>query len=85
MKKPRWLDKDKEPWCMFCGAHAGDVSDAGEQPGINRATAVYYCGTCDYMYCSICSCRNESCTEDEAECVRCDSIMKRISQKGVGG
>ena len=80
MKTPKWLGKNKEPWCMFCGAHDGEVSDAGENPGVNRATAVYYCKTCDYMYCSICSYRNGSCAEDEAVCVRCDNIIKRISQ-----
>ena len=80
MKKPPFLKKGQAPWCMFCGAHVGEVSDAGEYPGVNRATAVYYCTTCNYMYCSICSCRDASCSEDEAVCVRCDNKMTRCSQ-----
>ncbi len=66
---------------MFCGASAGEVSEVGEDPGRNRATAVYWCATCNYMYCSICSYKNDSCGEDEAVCVRCDNLMKRISQE----
>ncbi len=65
---------------MFCGAHAGEVSEAGENPGVNKATAIYYCETCNYMYCSICSYRTKSCAKDEAVCVRCDNTMKRINQ-----
>jgi hypothetical protein len=70
---------------MFCGAHAGEVSIAGEKPGINKATAVYYCVTCDYMYCSICSYRTTACAEDEAVCVRCDNTMKRITNTSSEG
>ncbi len=81
MTRPPFLEENQEPWCMFCGAHAGERSDAGENSGVNRATAVYYCTTCDYMYCSICSYKNDSCAEDEAVCVRCDNIMKGISQQ----
>ncbi|MFT7172083.1 MAG: hypothetical protein ACI9NQ_000292 [Paracoccaceae bacterium] len=66
---------------MFCSARAGEVSEAGENPGVNRATAVFYCATCDYNYCSICSYRNGDCADDEAVCVRCDNLMKRISQQ----
>jgi hypothetical protein len=79
-REPNWLAKDQEPWCMFCGASAGEVSEAGEDPGRNRATAVYWCATCNYMYCSICSYKNDSCAEDEAVCVRCDNFMKRIGE-----
>lgn len=80
MTRPAFLKGDQKPWCMFCGAHAGEISDAGENPGVNRATAVYYCTTCDYLYCSICSYRNDSCAENEAVCVRCDNRMKQCSQ-----
>lgn len=76
--RPRWLKKGEKPWCLCCGARAGEISDTGENPGINRATAVYYCTTCNYMYCSICSYRTASCAADEAVCVRCDKIMKQI-------
>jgi hypothetical protein len=76
MTKSAELDKQKEPWCMFCSARAGEVSEAGENPGVNRATAVFY-----YNYCSICSYRNGDCADDEAVCVRCDNLMKRISQQ----
>ncbi len=81
MRRPRWLKKGEEPWCMFCGASVGEISDAGEDPGTNRATDVYYCATCNYMYCSICSYKSDSCASDEAVCVRCDNIMKRVSQQ----
>ena len=64
---------------MFCGAGIGEINDAGEDPGVNRATAVYYCTTCNYTYCSICSYRNQSCESNEAVCVRCDNLMKEIT------
>jgi hypothetical protein len=79
-REPSWLEDGQEPWCRFCGASAGEVSQVGEDPGNTRAMAVYYCPTCNYMYCSVCSFRNDSCAEDEAVCVRCDHRMKRISQ-----
>ncbi len=66
---------------MFCGASVGEISNAGENSGTNRATDVYYCATCNYMYCSICSYKSDSCAGDEAVCVRCDNIIKRVSQQ----
>ena len=80
MTRPRWLKTGEIPNCMCCGASAGEISIAGEDPGINRATAVYYCPTCNYTYCSICSYRSDACSKDEAVCVRCDNIMKQISE-----
>jgi hypothetical protein len=79
MEKPRWLKDDEEPQCMFCGTGAGEISQAGEDPGVNIATAVYYCKTCNYLYCSICSYRDSSCADDEAVCVRCDHKMLKCS------
>lgn len=66
----------KDPHCLFCGAHVGEISEAGENILVR---AIYYCEKCQYQYCTSCSDTTVLGTEAEAACVRCDSKMKRIS------
>lgn len=68
--------RKKCPHCFFCGAHVGEISEAGENQLVR---AIYYCETCQYQYCTSCCDTTVLGTEAEAVCVRCDSKMRKIS------
>lgn len=62
-------------WCSFCGARPGQTSDRTGR----TTTAIYACSKCNRNYCDQCSARGHS--PEVAECLRCDSEMKRVASQ----
>ena len=54
------------PYCFFCGAHVGEISEAGENQLVR---AIYFCERCRYQYCTSCCDTTVLGTDDEAICV----------------
>ncbi len=68
------MDKKFKSSCNYCGAEVDEISQRTEQ----KVTTIYDCKKCHANYCDQCSYVKED-TSDVQLCLRCDSIMEKIS------
>lgn len=67
--------EELKPYCHFCGAGIGELSEVREV----SVTSIYDCETCCKNYCDLCS--YEEVQDDGVKvqkCLRCDGIIKKV-------
>ncbi len=65
--------KEIKPYCHFCGAEVGDISDRTNK----KVSTIYDCQKCKVGYCDQCSYSKED-NPNIQLCLRCDSVIEKI-------
>jgi hypothetical protein len=76
-KKKQSISQDKpfQPYCHYCGASVGEISDRTEE----QVYAVYDCLKCKSNYCDQCSYGKEIDGDLVQICLRCDSKLEKVT------
>ena len=76
-KKKQSISRDHptQASCNYCGASLGEVSDRTDE----HVHAVYDCLKCRVNYCDQCSYGKEIDGELVQMCLRCDSIIEKVT------
>jgi hypothetical protein len=76
-KKKQSISQDKpfQPYCHYCGASVGEISDRTDE----LVEAVYDCLKCGLNYCDQCAYEKEIDGELVQLCLRCDSKLDKVT------